>query len=76
VEVPGVEPGSAEPLASASPSAAVGELFGRWDPNGGLPSDLSGVDLCPPVPEPGGRIPHCGARFRRGGHPPGGRAAI
>jgi hypothetical protein len=37
VEVPGVEPGSAEPLASASPSAAVGELSIEGTPTAGFP---------------------------------------
>jgi hypothetical protein len=37
VEVPGVEPGSAEPSASASPSAAVGEHSADGTPTAGFP---------------------------------------
>ena len=56
--VPGVEPGSAEPLASASLSAAVGELFVRWDPNGGLPFDYPELIFVPRsrIPEDAFRI--------------------
>lgn len=38
LEVPGVEPGSAKSLASASPSAAVGELSVEGTPTAGFPS--------------------------------------
>lgn len=37
LEVPGVEPGSAEPSASASPSAAVGEHSDGGTPTAGFP---------------------------------------
>ena len=58
VEVPGVEPGSAEPLASASPSAAVGELSVEGTPTAGLPSTYPEFVFAPRsrIPEDAFRI--------------------
>ena len=58
LEVPGVEPGSAEPLASASPSAAVGELSDDGTPTAGFPPTYPELIFAPRsrIPEDAFRI--------------------
>jgi hypothetical protein len=51
-------------------------VVGRSDPVGGRPDAVSGSVSTRRSRNPGGSLPHCDARSRRGGHPPGGRAAL